>query len=215
MEEVTGRRKRVAPQRYDDFMRSDDNEVAKNSKVRGDPKPGQKRRRCGDCAGCNAENCGECLYCKDMPQYGGKGNMRQTCKWRVCEVLAKEIAEAKAKEQAERAVIREAEREVREAEREARLEARRTELDARRADRLTQKDVQKLEGAQRAAQMAVQLSGRDRTAGVRMPSVALEPEMNGGWGMHFPMRSGTEVEVHLMEEGLEGQLTSAHAIPPT
>ena len=45
---------------------------------------GSKRRRCGACAGCLAENCGSCKYCLDMPKFGGRGVMRQTCEKRAC-----------------------------------------------------------------------------------------------------------------------------------
>jgi len=45
---------------------------------------GSKRRRCGVCAGCLAENCGACKYCLDMPKFGGRGVMRQTCEKRAC-----------------------------------------------------------------------------------------------------------------------------------
>ena len=40
---------------------------------------GTKRRRCGECAGCVAENCGACGNCLDMPKFGGPGTRRQTC----------------------------------------------------------------------------------------------------------------------------------------
>ena len=211
---MKGPRKRAAPQRY---VYSDDDEepVIRKKKSRSDPKPGQKRRRCGECAGCNAENCGECVYCKDMPQFGGDGNMRQSCKERACEVLMREVADAKAKEQAERAVVREAEREQRDAEREEQRTSREADRllqrNGRTAERNELRDAKKLDGAHRAAQMAIQLSGRDRMAGgARVPTIALDPDLSGGWGVHA-IPQGTEVEVHLMEEGLEGSMLSLPA----
>ena len=43
-----------------------------------------KKGRCGNCAGCRAADCGSCSACLDKPAFGGKGNKRQACKWRVC-----------------------------------------------------------------------------------------------------------------------------------
>ena len=31
-----------------------------------------KTRRCGECEGCNREDCGKCSACKDKPRFGGK-----------------------------------------------------------------------------------------------------------------------------------------------
>ena len=45
-----------------------------------------KRMRCGDCEGCHAANCGKCRFCKDMPQFGGRNIMRQSCAERKCRV---------------------------------------------------------------------------------------------------------------------------------
>ena len=36
-------------------------------------------RRCGDCDGCRAENCGKCSACLDMPKYGGPGKINMAC----------------------------------------------------------------------------------------------------------------------------------------
>ena len=30
-----------------------------------------KTRRCGECEGCNREDCGKCSACKDKPKFGG------------------------------------------------------------------------------------------------------------------------------------------------
>ena len=40
----------------------------------------KKRRRCGECIGCRADNCKVCPACLDMPKYGGPGNKRQVCR---------------------------------------------------------------------------------------------------------------------------------------
>ena len=39
----------------------------------------RKRVRCGFCDGCTSDDCKVCRFCKDMPKYGGKGKLRQTC----------------------------------------------------------------------------------------------------------------------------------------
>ena len=43
-----------------------------------------KRRRCGACDGCTAEDCGECRFCIDKPKFGGKGVLKQACIFRSC-----------------------------------------------------------------------------------------------------------------------------------
>ena len=83
-EELVGR-KRAAPKRLGDDV--DDEYRPKRSKLAA--MGISKRQRCGVCEGCNAVNCGKCIYCRDMPQYGGRGNMRQSCKDRKCHVRAR------------------------------------------------------------------------------------------------------------------------------
>jgi len=41
-------------------------------------------KACAKCTGCRRENCGECMYCLDMPKYGGMGVIKQKCETRVC-----------------------------------------------------------------------------------------------------------------------------------
>ena len=56
-----------------------------------------RRHRCGVCVGCNATNCGRCVYCLDMPQFGGTGNLRKSCIERTCVEITKKnerLAEA-------------------------------------------------------------------------------------------------------------------------
>ena len=36
---------------------------------------------CGKCAGCLVPNCRDCVACKDMVKYGGKGTKRKPCWW--------------------------------------------------------------------------------------------------------------------------------------
>ena len=47
---------------------------------------GRKRSRCGECDGCLQENdCGECVFCKDKPKFGGKGKKKKCCIRKKCE----------------------------------------------------------------------------------------------------------------------------------
>ncbi|XP_065916679.1 sentrin-specific protease 1-like [Dysidea avara] len=45
---------------------------------------GMKRKRCGDCDGCQAANCGECTNCLDKKIFGGPGIKKQCCMRRRC-----------------------------------------------------------------------------------------------------------------------------------
>ena len=44
----------------------------------------RRRSRCGVCAGCVREDCGECSQCKDMKKFGGLGKKKQACSARTC-----------------------------------------------------------------------------------------------------------------------------------
>lgn len=47
--------------------------------------PGKLRgTRCGRCPGCQKEDCGKCVFCKDKPKFGGPGKKKQRCKERIC-----------------------------------------------------------------------------------------------------------------------------------
>ena len=43
-----------------------------------------RRRNCGECSGCRAEDCGVCEHCLDMPKFDGPGTKKQRCKMRTC-----------------------------------------------------------------------------------------------------------------------------------
>uniref|UniRef100_A0A1B6EBZ4 [histone H3]-dimethyl-L-lysine(36) demethylase n=1 Tax=Clastoptera arizonana TaxID=38151 RepID=A0A1B6EBZ4_9HEMI len=44
----------------------------------------RRRTRCKKCQACLENDCGECVYCKDMIKFGGSGRAKQTCKMRQC-----------------------------------------------------------------------------------------------------------------------------------
>ncbi|XP_031566509.1 histone-lysine N-methyltransferase 2A-like [Actinia tenebrosa] len=47
--------------------------------------PGMRRTRCKKCSGCKVKNdCGNCVFCKDKPKFGGAGSMKQACSKRRC-----------------------------------------------------------------------------------------------------------------------------------
>jgi len=48
---------------------------------------GKKRKRCGECAGCMAIDCGSCKFCHDKPKFGGQGKMKKPCINRKCSNL--------------------------------------------------------------------------------------------------------------------------------
>ena len=55
-------------------------------KIEKQVQSGNKRRRvrCKICEACLGRDCKQCVYCIDMPKYGGPGRMKQTCEKRRC-----------------------------------------------------------------------------------------------------------------------------------
>ena len=51
----------------------------------GEEKTLLRRQRCGACEKCLAQDCGNCVNCKDMVKFGGSGKSKQACKGRHCE----------------------------------------------------------------------------------------------------------------------------------
>lgn len=49
---------------------------------------GTKRRRCGSCPACLRSDCGNCVFCKDKPKFGGPGTRKQCCEKKRCELLS-------------------------------------------------------------------------------------------------------------------------------
>ena len=167
-----------------------------------DPNAGVKRKRCGECAGCYATNCGKCDNCKDMPCFGGKGTKRQSCRNRLCHMIAEEDAKAreeKDKEREHRNEERAKEREAKERERVARGEAR-------LARRLAHAPTASRSGSRSTSSRNVRelnsLIGRAATA--RLPAVRLDPQdVSAGWGLQN-VGVGTKVEARDIEKDDNG-----------
>ena len=45
---------------------------------------GKKRKRCGDCSGCMATDCGLCKFCYGKPKFGDEGKKKQSRLKRKC-----------------------------------------------------------------------------------------------------------------------------------
>ena len=50
----------------------------------------RRRSRCGVCAGCVREDCGECSHCRDKKKFGGPGKKKQACSARRCTQIMKD-----------------------------------------------------------------------------------------------------------------------------
>ena len=50
----------------------------------------KRRKHCGSCVGCLAEECGACKNCLDKKKFGGPGKRRQKCIARKCIMTAKD-----------------------------------------------------------------------------------------------------------------------------
>ena len=59
-------------------------------------KPKRSSRMCGNCEACSTiEDCGKCVFCKDMKKFGGPGKRHQKCLRRQCKVFSKHIIQSK------------------------------------------------------------------------------------------------------------------------
>merc|ERR1712059_216108 len=61
-----------------------DDLLEKKTRVVCKAKKKHRFKACAKCSGCRNTNCGECMYCEDMPRFGGPGVMKQKCETRVC-----------------------------------------------------------------------------------------------------------------------------------
>ncbi|CAG0913770.1 unnamed protein product [Notodromas monacha] len=59
-----------------------EDELAAFKKARG--KKRRRRLRCKACEACLRSDCGVCVFCVDMPKFGGRGRLRQACHERQC-----------------------------------------------------------------------------------------------------------------------------------
>ena len=55
---------------------------SEEKKRKGNKKP--RARRCGACAVCMRDNCGNCRSCLDMPMFGGRGKLKKGCIKKIC-----------------------------------------------------------------------------------------------------------------------------------
>lgn len=53
-------------------------------KKKDKPTTKKRKRMCGNCVACLRDECGKCVYCKDMVKFGGKSLLRQKCLLRKC-----------------------------------------------------------------------------------------------------------------------------------
>jgi hypothetical protein len=53
-------------------------------KKKDKPTTKKRKRMCGVCVACLRDECGKCVYCKDMVKFGGKSLLRQKCFLRKC-----------------------------------------------------------------------------------------------------------------------------------
>ena len=67
-----GGKKGAPAKRYEDGRRRHSTQY-----VYGARSSAAKTRRCGECEGCNREDCGKCSACVDKPKFGGRGAKKQ------------------------------------------------------------------------------------------------------------------------------------------
>ena len=160
-----------------------------------------KRKRCGQCAACHAPNCGRCDNCRDMPCFGGKGTKRQSCRDRLCVVIAEE--DAKIREEREKE--REKQREAREEERARLREQKERERIARGFARRRSSGGRISKGSRRTLAGVRELQALiGRAAIARLPAVHLDAaNVSGGWGRHT-ITDGDKVEARGIEKDEAG-----------
>jgi len=65
-----------------------------------------KRKRCGVCPGCLAQECGNCRYCLDMKKRGGSGTLRRPCEMRGCVATSSgEVRDSAPRRKKKRAIL--------------------------------------------------------------------------------------------------------------
>ena len=182
----------------------------------------EKQKRCGECDGCKAPECGLCGMCLDMPKRGGKGTKKQPCELRVC-VRVRKGAEERLEERAEEHEAdrrrRELERAKREADRLARIEAmaeeRRQKHESKQAERQAKQEAkQQAQLARARAAMlrkATAAGGRQKEA---KPPVFPSDLPAYGWGVRSSYPVGMPVEVLGVDEGLAGACFRALVAEP-
>jgi len=47
----------------------------------------EKKRRCRKCGGCLMPDCGQCVFCRDMKKFGGRGRKKKACEKKRCDKL--------------------------------------------------------------------------------------------------------------------------------
>ena len=72
----------------ENVAKSQEEEEDSRLKKNRTPSDRQKaRKRCNECTGCKAEDCGSCAPCKDKKKFGGPNVRKQACKMRQCLAL--------------------------------------------------------------------------------------------------------------------------------
>jgi hypothetical protein len=88
-----GKRKRVHPVKFSDEFNQPVVKRRRTPRQRKPPpstptiresKSVKRGRGCGKCSGCLMPDCGECVFCKDKPRFGGPGKKKQRCRMRIC-----------------------------------------------------------------------------------------------------------------------------------
>ena len=194
------------------------------------PTTGERQRRCGECVGCNAEECGICEHCLDMPKRGGKGLKKQPCMRRQCVLVRAGTEERLREREEEKEKMRERREEMREkleVDRARRLE----ELQHERERRREAKEEARQEAKQaKLAAKALQAAERARLASLRRASAGASrhaprhaprpPQLPSqltafGWGRFSSLSAGCAIEVLGIDEGLFGGCFAAVVVEPT